>query len=174
MKLFGRVLGGDPALEGVSGQSDSGLRRHPGLRGDTEPATFRDPDLRLHDVNAGDHLGHGVLDLDARIDLDEVEGPISLIHQELDRAGSHVVRGRADLECRLAQRLPRGLVEIRRRRPFDHLLVAPLDRAIAFEQVEQVAVAVAEQLNLDMAGPADQFLEIDLVTTERSLRLALS
>ena len=32
-----------------------------------------DADLRLDQVDAGDHLGHGMLDLDAGVDLDEVE-----------------------------------------------------------------------------------------------------
>ena len=32
-----------------------------------------DQDLALDQVDAGDHLGDGVLDLDARVDLDEVE-----------------------------------------------------------------------------------------------------
>ena len=31
-----------------------------------------DQDLRLHQVDAGDHLGNRVLDLQARVDLDEV------------------------------------------------------------------------------------------------------
>ena len=45
-----------------------------------------DPDLRLDDVEPGD-LGHRVLDLDARIDLDEVELAGIGVHQEFDRAG---------------------------------------------------------------------------------------
>ena len=52
------------------------------------PAALGDADLRLDDVDAGDHLGDGVLDLDARIDLDEVELAGVGIHQELDRAGA--------------------------------------------------------------------------------------
>jgi hypothetical protein len=35
-------------------------------------------------------FGHRVLDLDARIDLDEVELAGVGVHQELDRAGAHV------------------------------------------------------------------------------------
>ena len=40
-------------------------------------AALGDADLRLDDVDAGDDFGHGVLDLDARIDLDEVGAPVS-------------------------------------------------------------------------------------------------
>ena len=32
-----------------------------------------DADLRLDQVDAGDHFGHGMLDLDAGVDFDEVE-----------------------------------------------------------------------------------------------------
>ena len=51
-------------------------------------AALGDADLRLDDVDAGHLLGDRVLDLDARIDLDEVEGAGIGIHQELDRAGA--------------------------------------------------------------------------------------
>ena len=44
-------------------------------------------------------LGDGVLDLDARIDLDEVEVAGVGIHQELDRAGADIVRGAGDREA---------------------------------------------------------------------------
>ena len=53
-----------------------------------EVAALGDPDLRLDDVEAGDDLGDGVLDLDPRVDLDEVERAGVGIHQELDRAGA--------------------------------------------------------------------------------------
>ena len=61
-------------------------------------APSSDVDLRLDDVDAGDDLGDRVLDLDARIDLDEVELAGVGIHQELDRAGADIVGGAADLQ----------------------------------------------------------------------------
>jgi len=39
---------------------------------------LRDEDLRLHEVDASDHFGDGVLDLNAGIDFDEV--PLLRIH----------------------------------------------------------------------------------------------
>ena len=41
------------------------------------------PDLRLDQVHSGDELGHGMLDLNARIHLNEVHRAV-FIHQELD------------------------------------------------------------------------------------------
>ena len=129
-------------------------------------------DLRLDDVEPGDDLGHRVLDLDARVDLDEVEGAGIGIHQELDRAGADIGGGAADLERRLAHLGPLGVVEIGGRRALDHLLVPALDRAVALEQMHEVAVAVAQQLDLDVARALHQLLEIDLVLAERGLGLA--
>ena len=46
-----------------------------------------DQDLALDDVDAGDDFGDGVLDLDARVHLDEEELAAVQIEQEFDRAG---------------------------------------------------------------------------------------
>jgi hypothetical protein len=166
-----RILGGDPALQRVAVQADRVLRGTgpPGL---ADARALGDAHLRLDDVDAGDLLGHGVLDLDARIDLDEVESSAVGIHQELDGAGVRVTGGAAELQRRLAERGALRVVQIRGRRPLDHLLVAPLHRAVALEQVDQVAVAVAEELHLDVAGALDQLLQVDLVVAEGGLGLA--
>ena len=68
-----------------------------------------DQDLRLDDVDAGDLFGDGVLDLNARIDFDEVELVRVAIDQELDRAGVLVVDRPADRERRFAQCAARTL-----------------------------------------------------------------
>jgi len=48
---------------------------------------LRDQDLRADQVHAGDHLGDGVLDLNARVDFDEEPIFSISVDQELDRAG---------------------------------------------------------------------------------------
>ena len=53
-----------------------------------------DEDLGPYQVYAGDHLGDGVLHLDAGIHLDKVVVP-ALVHQELHRAGGDVATWRA-------------------------------------------------------------------------------
>ena len=70
-----------------------------------DAAALGDADLRLDDVEAGDDFGHRVLDLDARVDLDEVELAGVGIHQELDGAGADIVGGLADLEGGVAEAL---------------------------------------------------------------------
>ena len=58
----------------------------------------------------------------------------------------------------------------RRRRLLDDFLVAALHRAVALEQVRGVAVLVAEHLELDVARPLDQALQVDLGVAEAAAR----
>ena len=55
---------------------------------------------------------------------------------------------------------------------FDNLLVPPLDRAIALEEVDQTAVRVADELHLDVLGPLDELFEEDIGDAERRPGLA--
>ena len=48
----------------------------------------------------------------------------------------------------------------------------PLNRAVTLEEMHELAVAVADDLHLDVSRPSHEFFEIDLVVAERSLRLA--
>jgi hypothetical protein len=71
--------------------------------------------------------------LDTRIDLDEIESTRVRVHEKLDRAGAPVLGRLADRECGVAEGLADRRVEIRRRRAFNDFLVAPLNRAVAFD-----------------------------------------
>ena len=61
----------------------------------------RDPDLLLDDVDAGRELRDRMLDLEARVHLEEVESA-ALIDEELDRAGVRVADRGRDLQRRRA------------------------------------------------------------------------
>ena len=165
-----RVLGGDPALDRVAVEGDLGLRGLAGRLG--ERRALGDHDLRPDDVDAGDLLGHRMLDLDARVDLDEVEGAGVAVHQELDGAGALVVRRPCDRQPERAELLALALREIRRRRPLDDLLVAPLHRAVALPEMVDRPVLVAEDLHLDVPGVQDHLLEVALAVAEGVQRLA--
>ena len=147
-EVVGRVLGGDAALDGVAAHLDGALVRDVDLRVG-EPLPLGDQDLGLDQVAAGDHLGDRVLHLDARVHLDEVVVPL-LVEQELHGAGVAVADLPGDLQRVGAERfaLPPGQAE--RGGEFHHLLVAPLDGAVALVEVDQVAVAVAQHLHLDV------------------------
>src|SRR5690606_2336367 len=78
-----RVFGRYPALKGKTGEPNIFLLREADL-GIAERDAVGDENLRLHNIDSGDLLGHRVLDLDARVDLDEVEIPRIAVDEELD------------------------------------------------------------------------------------------
>ena len=138
-----------------------------------EPLAGGDANLFLHDVDAGHHLGDRMLHLDAGVHLHEVEVAL-VVHQELERAGVGVLHGAARRPTTSAPILRRTLsVAPRRRRLFEQLLVAPLDRALALAQVHDVPVMVAENLELDVARRLEVLLDVDVADAECRLRLAL-
>ena len=136
-----------------------------------QPLAGRDANLLLDDVDAGDELGDRVLDLQARVRLEEVEVP-ARVHQELERAGVGVLHGARGVDDGRAELAALLLGERQRRRLFDELLVAALDRALALAEVHDVAVLVAEHLDLDVARRLDVLLEVDVADAERGFGLA--
>ena len=131
-----------------------------------------DQDLGADDVDAGDLLGHGMLDLHPRVDLDEEEVARVAVHQELDGAGALVVGGAGDPQAERADMLALLLGQVGRRGALDDLLVAPLHRAVALPEVIDRPVLVAEDLHLDVAGVEDHLLEVALAVAEGVQRLA--
>ncbi|CAD5264747.1 conserved hypothetical protein [Bosea sp. EC-HK365B] len=113
-----------------------------------------------------------MLDLQAGVHLEEVERLV-LAGDELDRAGAVVVHGLGQRDRLLAHLAAGGLIEQRRRRLLQHLLVTALDRAFAFAEINDVAVLVAQHLDLDMAGVDDELLDEDTVVAEGGRRLRL-
>ena len=59
------------------------------------------PDHPLDQIDAGDFFGDAVLDLQARVDFEEVEVAGVGVVDELDRAGGAVVDGAAEASRRL-------------------------------------------------------------------------
>ena len=112
-----RVLGIDAALDGVAVELDVLLR-------DRELVPIGDADLLEDEVDVGDHLGHRVLDLDARVHLDEIE-PAVLV-EELDGADAEILELAHRLRDGLADLLARFGIERRRGAFLQHFLVAAL------------------------------------------------
>ena len=133
-----------------------------------------DAQLPFDQVEPGDHLGHRMLDLQPRVHLHEVEALAAGLDDELDRAGADIADRARRRDRRLAHAPARSPVEARRRRLLDHLLVAALDRAVALEQVHDVAVRVGEDLDLDVARRARGSVSISTRSSPNArLRLAL-
>ena len=114
----------------------------------------------------GQHLRHRMLDLDAAVDLDEVEVALA-VEQELERAQVLVAGLDDGLDRALAQRLALRVGHRRRARLLDDLLVAALDRAVALADVDAVAVAIDDDLDLDVAVVLEPLFEVQRVVVER-------
>ena len=164
-------LGIDAPLHGIAARRGGG----PGIQAQlAQVIARRNADLGLHQVDAEDFLGDGVLDLQARVGLDEHigQGVGGGIDQEFEGAQALV----ADLGGH-AQRVARDALAQRLRqagagRDLDQLLEAPLQRAFALAQRDGACAAIAQDLHLDMARARHQTLHIDTVHAEGGARLA--
>jgi hypothetical protein len=118
-----------------------------------------------------DHLGDRVLDLEARVHLEEIELPVGR-EQKLDGAGVAIAAG-ARRRDRHRPHLGAERGRQRGRRGFlDDLLVPPLDRAVALAKVHGVSRRVGEHLDLDVTGTDDRLFQIYRIVAERGLGLA--
>ena len=113
-----------------------------------------------------------MLDLDPRVHLDERVPAGRGIEQELDRARVDVADVAGELDRVGTDALAQLGREVRRRRDLDHLLVAALQRAVALEEVHDVAAGVGQQLHLDVARAHERLLDVDGAVAERGRRLA--
>ena len=161
-----RVLGIEACLDGRARPGDVTLRV-------AERLAVRDAQLLAHQVDAGHRLGDGVLDLEPRVDLEEEELARVVVHQELDRARGVVAERPGEAQRRLAHGLAQRGVDPGRRRLLEDLLVAALDRALALAEMHEVAVGVAQNLDLDVTRARHVALQEDAVVTEAALGFPL-
>ena len=132
-----------------------------------EVGAGRDADLLEDQVDVGDHLGHRMLDLDARVHLDEIE--LAVLVEEFDGADAEIFELAHRLGDRLADLVARAGVERRRGAFLPDLLVPALQRAVALAEMDGVALAVAQHLDLDVARLLEIFFQIDRIVAERGL-----
>ncbi len=113
-----------------------------------------------------------MLDLDARIDLDEVEVAAVGVEQELGGAGVVEADGPADREAGVQDAPADRGVEIRGRGDFHDLLMAALKRTVALVEVDEVAVLIADELDFNVARPRQEFFQEDIRDAKRGAGLA--
>jgi hypothetical protein len=113
-----------------------------------------------------------MLDLEARVHLEEEELTALVVDQELDRARRRVVERAREPQRRVAHALAQRELDARGGRLLDDLLMPALDRALALAQVHEVAVAIAEDLDLDVTRARHVALEEHAIVSESAGRLA--
>ena len=110
-----------------------------------------DADLLFHQIEAGHHFRHAMLDLDTGIHLHEIDFPIA-VQQKFHGAGVDIAhrlrgihRGFADLPALLRADGDGG-------RFLDQLLVGVfLDGAVALAKMDDVVLFIGQHLDFNMA-----------------------
>src|SRR5206468_6292752 len=100
-----------------------------------------------------------------------IERATGTVDDALDGAGIPVAGVPAQPHGRVAERGAQRLVDDGRRTFLDELLIAPLDRAVAFAQVQD-GFAVGEDLHFDVPHAGEIFFDVDRAVAERRLRFA--
>jgi hypothetical protein len=116
-----------------------------------------DANLLRNQVEPRNHLCDGMLHLNAGVHFHKVKIAVA-IQQKLHGARPHIVNGLSGPHrC-----IPHFLAQVCRqgwaRGFFQQLLVAALNGTIPFPQMHHIAVAIGQDLKLDMAGLLDKFL----------------
>src|SRR5262249_18860205 len=150
-----RIFGIDPRLDGVSVEADIVLtQRQLFTRGDTE--------LPFNEIKTRSLLGHRMLDLQTRVHFDEPERfaaqSARTIGDEFDSAGTAISDRFRRSHGGVADLIAKRLGHARRRRLLDHLLVTPLERAIALAEMDDVAMSVGKYLAFDVPRRGNEFL----------------
>ena len=111
-----------------------------------------------------------MLDLDPRVHFDEIELPV-LVQEEFDGGGVHIVGLFDQPDRRVRQTLSITLLQRGAGRLLDHLLVTPLDGAVALIEMNRVALPIGHHLDLDVSRLNDELLDVDASFAESGFRL---
>mmetsp|Transcript_42058 Transcript_42058/g.80439 ORF Transcript_42058/g.80439 Transcript_42058/m.80439 type:complete len:782 (-) Transcript_42058:261-2606(-) len=149
------VLGGDTRLNRHAVALDVLLAGDAQVR---QGGPRRDAQLALHDVDARHLLRHRVLHLHTRVHLDEVVVAF-VVHKKLYGTSVLVVDVLAQLDGIGEYSLASSLGQVHCRGHLHHLLVTALHGAVALVQMHDAAVAVSQDLHLNVAGLLDEALD---------------
>ena len=108
----------------------------------TKALACGDADLFANEIDAVDFFGYGVFDLDAGIHFEEVV-VARVIDEELHGAGVFVVDGFGEFDGGLAHPFTQIVIEKGGGGFFKEFLVAALDGAVAFADVNNFAAFIA-------------------------------
>jgi hypothetical protein len=164
-EILRRIFGIQPYFDGMAAALNFVLAQRQRFAGG-------DSQLPFDEVEAGDHFGDRVLDLQACIHLDEEHAAVRRDH-EFDSAGTAVADRTGGCDRAAIERVTLRVRQAHGGRFLDHLLVASLQGAVALVQVNDIAVIVAEHLDFDMPGRFHVLLEQHRRIAEGGARFAL-
>ncbi len=131
----------------------------------------RDAQLLSDQVEARHRLGDRVLDLDAAVELEEVE--LAVGEDELHGARALVADRSPELHRCGEERLAQRRIEPGSGRLLEHLLMPPLHGAVPLAEGDDVPVRVREELHLDVPRPLEIALAVERAVAERAHRFPL-
>ncbi len=164
-EIMRRVFGVNPRLDGMAVDVEIG----PAFRQDL---AVRDADLPFDQIEPGNIFRHRMLDLKSRIHFHEIE-VAGRVEQEFHGSRAAIIDGAGGGGCRIIHALPQGIGQAGSGCLLYDLLVPALDRAIALEKRDTIAVAIGKDLHFHMPWPFEIFLDQHAVIAEGGKRLAL-
>jgi len=151
------VLSIDPALNGPAVDLHVALVVCQGTAGSHY-------NLLFGQVHSGDHLGDGMLHLQAGVHLQEVEVAPGV--HELHCTGAGIAYGLGRFDRNGSHLLSQILAHHRGGRFLNQLLVAALDGAFPVRDIDGLAVIVGQDLKLDVPGLGEILLNVDGVVSK--------
>ena len=124
-----------------------------------------------YQIHAGDEFGDAVFHLDSGIHFHEIEVSAVAIQQELHCTGPFVAHCTGSIDSGSAHLLAQCGGEASGGGFFDELLIAPLNRAVSVTQVDDIALPVSQDLELNVPGIEDQLFQIQVITLETGFGL---
>ena len=167
-----RILRGDSCLDGKPVPRNGFLSRDADHR-IMQGVVFGNQNLASYQIDPGDFFRDRVLDLNAGIHLNEVGLVLVQIIEELDGSGVLIPDFLGEFDRILTHLVNELLGEPKAGGYFDDLLMSALNGTIAFVQMNDVAMSVCQNLNLNVLGLWDELLEENGRITESTIGFAL-
>ncbi|MNU55664.1 hypothetical protein D3C71_447460 [compost metagenome] len=156
------IFGIDAALDRVSLADDVLLRNF-------QRMAESDEKLLAHQIHARGHFRDRMFDLQTGVHLDEVE--FTVFVEKLEGADAAITDLAAGFNAAIADKGRNIRRDADGRTFLDDFLVAALHRAVAQANPDAAALAIAENLNFDMARMFEKFFDIEFRRSECAARL---
>ena len=147
-KVVHRIFRSNTALDGLAPDADLILFRNP-HDGIMHAVAFRNTDLALDDIDTRNGFRYGMLYLDTGVYFNKIEFVVGS-GQEFHRAGTDVIHVAHQLHSRVADPFPQLRLHKGSRSHLHHLLVTALYGAVAFVQVNDLALFIPQNLHFNM------------------------